>query len=107
MPVTMTWNIFGFAKPKHEQSIIWLKVDSSFGAYGFDPCEVTAEYQWVEVDEDGYETGISTLYENGDTTLEGNKLVVLADGWEMEDTDLWMATEEYDAFMEANIPALK
>ncbi len=106
MPVTMTWNVISEKKPAHDQQIIWLQVRSSYGSYGFEPREITAEYQWIETDEQG-DTGSGVCYESGDEPLEGHRLAVLADGWEMAETDLWMDVNDYDAFLEANIPALR
>lgn len=106
MPVTMTWYTVAEKKPDHDQSIIWLKVTSSFDSYGFDPREITVEYQWSEVDEQG-DTGSAVCYEHGDEPLEGHRLVILADGYEMNDTDLWMDVDDYDAILLDNIPALR
>ena len=107
MPVTMTWNLFSEKKPTHGQSVIWLQITSSFDAWGFRPRELTVEYQWSELDEDGYDTGNGAWYEEGDEPLKGHRLVILADGWEMSETDLWMSIEEYETFLEDNIPQLK
>lgn len=106
MPVTMTWNIATEKKPAHNQEIIWLKVSSSFASWGFEPREVTAQYQWVEVDEDG-DTGNAVCYEEGDEPLENHRLAILVDGWELQETNLWMAVEDYDNLLMENIPALK
>lgn len=107
MPVTMTWNIVNEKVPAHDQNIIWLKVVSSLDSYGFDPREITVEHQWSEVDVNGYDTGSAVCYEHGDEPLEGHRLVVLADGWEMQPTDLWMDANDYYTFLESNIQALK
>lgn len=106
MPVTMTWNVAAEKKPAHNQMIIWLKISSSFDSWGFDPREVTVEYQWSEVDEYG-DTGSSVCYEEGDEPLEHHRLVIIVDGWELQETDLWMDVEDYDKFLMDNIPALK
>ena len=106
MPVTMIWNIAAEKKPSHGEGIIWLKVQSSFGSWGFEPREVTAEYHWVEVGEDG-DTGNAVCYEEGDEPLEGHRLAILVDGWELQETDLWMNIDDYDKFLMENIPALR
>jgi len=107
MPVTMIWKIFAEEKPKHNQDILWLQVRSSFAAYGFDPKEITVEYQWEEVDAEGYPTGTGIIYTEGDEPPENCRMILLAEGWEMQETDLWMAVEDYDRFLIENIPQLK
>lgn len=107
MPVTMTWSTLGEKIPAHGQDIIWLQVTSSFDAWWFSPRELTVEYQWSELDKDGSDTGNGVWYKEGDEPLKGHRLVILADGWEMLETDLWMGIEEYKTFLEDNIPQLK
>lgn len=107
MPVIMTWNTMSEKNPAHGQSIIWLQVTSAFDSYGFQPRELTVEYQWSEFDEQGYDTGVALCYEEGDKPLPGHRLVILADGWEMSETDLWMDVNDYYTFLETHIPALR
>ena len=107
MPVNMTWNLFSEKKPLHGQYVIWLQITSGFGAWGFKPREIVVEYKWSEVDEDGDDIGSSVCYEEGDEPLKDHRLVILADGWEISETDLWMGIEEYETFLEDNIPQLK
>lgn len=107
MSVTMTWKVFGEEKPKHEQDIIWLRVRGDYGFFGFEPREVTVEYQWEEIDDEGYLTGVGIIYTEGDNPPENCQLLVLAEGFEIQETDLWMAVEEYDRFLIENIPQLK
>lgn len=108
MPVTMVWNIAAEKKPAHGENIIWLKVQSSFGSWGFEPREITVEYQWVEVDEDG-DTGSAVCYEPGDKMPDDGfyRLAILVDGWELQETDIWMNIDDYDRFLMENIPALR
>ncbi len=107
MPVTMTWKRFKEEKPKHEQDVIWLRVRSDSGYYGYEPTEVTVEYQWEELDGLGEYTGCSTCYTEGDKQEANERLLILAAGWEMLDTDLWMCIEDYNTFLEENIQQLK
>ena len=107
MPIAMTWKLFKEEKPKHEQVIIWLKIRSGGGCYGYEPSEVTVEYQWEELDAFGECTGCSTCYTEGDKQEANERLIILAEGWEMVDTDLWMCVEDYETFLEDNIPQLK
>lgn len=105
MPVTMTWNLAADCKPAHDEPIIWMQTVSANGAYGFMPREVCVEYQWAEFDETG-DTGNAVCYEPGDEPLENHRLAILVDGYELRDHHLWMSIKDYDAFLEANIPAL-
>lgn len=107
MPVTMTWNLVSEQAPAHQESIIWLRVASSFGSYGFEPREVEVEYIWQGIDDQGYPTGEDIIYEDGDEPISGCRLMVLFDGWEPNPTDLWMSQVDYRNFIEENIPALK
>lgn len=107
MPVTMTWNLFSEKRPAHHEQIIWLQTTSAFDGWGYNPREICVEYCWVEMDDDGYANGISYIYEEGDTTPDNCELAILADGNAMEESDLWMNEDDYYAFLEANIPALK
>jgi hypothetical protein len=106
MPVTMTWSLVSEQAPAHQESIIWLRVRSSFDSYGFEPKEVDVEYVWNGVDGDGYFTGNAVCYEEGDEQQEGYCLIMCVDGYELQPTDLWMSQEIYYKFLEENIPNL-
>ena len=96
MSVTITFYTFEEKKPKHQESIIWLRSISSFGFEGFDPTEVDVEYCWFEVDEEGYHTGDQVCYDSEDDSVpDGCKLEVMFDGYVATDDMLWIGVEEY------------
>src|SRR3989304_6272109 len=82
-------------KPNHGEDIVWLKKTTSFfGADRFQFNECNVEYQWLEIDEKGEETGCGRCYEEGDRPLEGYVLNILFDGWDADEC-LWCPIEEF------------
>mgnify|MGYP003345377661 CR=1 FL=1 len=97
MPVTITFNKTSEKKPENQESIIWLRTTSSFGYQGFEPREVDVEYQWTELDEDGYETGNSYTFESNEdfSNNEKMRLDLLFDGYIAAPNDLWVSQEDF------------
>ena len=95
MPVTIRFYKVSEKKPKHGEDIIWLRHAGSFGYYGYDPRQITVEYQW-DILEDGEYNGTSCCYESQDDFKpdEAN-LVILFDGQQATEDDLWIGVEEY------------
>ena len=82
MAVQLTFYRLSEKKPEHREDIIWLKCNSSFGYESFEPRELSAEYSWFEVDEDGNQTGNQCCYTEGDgEILEGHVLEILFKGY--------------------------
>lgn len=96
MPVTLTFYTMSEKTPEHGQAIIYLRKGYSFDMPYFEPQECEVEYQWLEVDEEGDQTGNAVIYTPGDEPLEGHTLTILFDGWEAEKGDYyWIPIEEY------------
>ena len=54
MAVQITFYRLNEKKPENNEEIIWLKNTTSYGIVeSFEPRELSAEYCWFEVDEDG------------------------------------------------------
>ena len=86
-------------KPKHEDSIIWLK-ESSFHSslYGFNPRKAIVEYVWEEIDPvTGALTGNGTCYSKNDNPADfiNHRLMIMFDDVYAQDDDLWCPVEEY------------
>lgn len=94
MSVTLTFYRFDEKKPEHDQEIIWLEGVTSFGAEGFQPRHIRAEYSWFTLDEEGEDDDNQIVY-NGETEMEDARLVILLDGYEAKDAFLWMALDDY------------
>jgi hypothetical protein len=106
MPVTMTWNTFAELKPRHGESVVYLKVSRDWTGHYFDPKEGCVEYQWEEYDYKG-PTGTSTCYTEGDVQCDNERLLILLDGYEQDDSCLWMTSDDYLDFLEDNLPLVK
>ena len=95
MPVTIKFYNVSEKKPKHGEDIIWLRRQGSFGYYGYDPRQITVEYQW-DILEDGEYNGTSCCYESeSDFTSDEATLVILFDGQQVDEDDLWISVEDY------------
>lgn len=96
MAVQITFYRLSEKKPENYEEIVWLKCNSSFGYEGYEPREITVEYCWFEVDEDGNQTGNQCGYskEDGDT-LEGHELEIIFDSYIAEPDWLWCSVEDY------------
>ena len=103
MPITMTWNTFAELKPKHGESVLYLRVTRDWIGDYFEPQECCAEYHWEEYDDYG-PTGTSTCYTEGDVQQGKERLMLLLDGYEPDDYWLWMTSEGYLDFLEGNLP---
>lgn len=99
MPITITFQTVAEDKPTHNQEIVYLKPSTSFGFEGFSPRDCTAEYVWVEIDENGDDTGSQTIY-NGEDTLEGHRLQLMFDCWFPGDSWLWCDAEAFSMLFE-------
>jgi hypothetical protein len=106
MPITLTFHNFSEKQPKNNEYIIYLKKRYSFGSYGFEPRESTAEYMWNCYDSEGYDTGCSVCYSDEDPTppemsdeeiTEGYefKLKINVDGYYMEEGWYWCTVDEW------------
>lgn len=105
MPVTITFNRVSERVPEHNQEIIWLQKTSSFDYYGFNPRQVSVEYQWTGfyINEKGnkLQTGSAICYNTGDSVPEQEKdgtfyeIDMLVDGWTLDTEDLWIDVEDY------------
>jgi hypothetical protein len=100
----MIWNTFGELKPAHGEDIIYLEIASNFGQSYFEYRETTVEYTLIEIDENGDETGTSTCYTDGDEVGSDERLAVTVNGYEPKDRWLWMYADDYQDFLEENIP---
>lgn len=101
MPVTFTFYKISEKKPEHQQEIVWMHPISSFDYYGFEPKSCTVEYQWSEVDEEGFATGNAICYIDGDTdTPENHKIEILFGSWYAKDDWLWMDINDYQELLE-------
>ena len=96
MAVQITFYRLSEKKPEHYEDIIWLKCTNYAGYESYSPREITVEYCWFEVDEDGAQTGNSCCYskEDGDT-LEGHVLEIMFDSYIAEPDWLWCSIEDY------------
>lgn len=81
-------------RPKHQEKIIWLSEVNSFHLTGFDPREIEVEYQWTEIDDEGYETGGAISY-NGYDLIGNFRLDIMFDGYIVQDKTLWCPVKEY------------
>lgn len=96
MAIQFTFYRVSEKKPKHNEEIIWLKSTSVFAYEGFEPKEVTVEYSWFEIDENGYPTGDQCCYSEEDgETLEDHVLQIIFDGYVVEDSWLWCSVDDY------------
>jgi hypothetical protein len=96
MPITITFYKVSERKPKHNESIIWLKNVNQYGFEGFEPVELNVEYSWEEIDENGDYTGGSYVYDQNNPPPPVNcKLIILFKAVIAEDDFLWCPVEEY------------
>ena len=97
MAVQITFYRLSEKKPEHYEDIIWLKNTTSYGIVeSFEPRELSAEYCWFEVDEDGNQTGNQCCYTDGDgDILEGHVLEILFKGYIAQPEWLWCSVEDY------------
>lgn len=101
MAITFTFYRVSERKPKHGESIIWLKESSSFGDRGFSPKEITVEYVWEEVDKAGALTGNGSCYSEDDNPADfvNHRIMILFDHTYAQDNDLWCPIDEFfDSF---------
>jgi len=104
MPVQFSFNVFAESKPSHGQDIIYLRNEGgSFGSFGVSPREAKVEYSWLEVDENGDETGSSTCYHPHDEQPEGHILQVLFDDEVAGPDALWMDDDTYFNIIENHL----
>ena len=97
MAVQITFYRLSEKKPEHYEEIIWLKNTTSYGIVeSFEPRELSAEYCWFEVDEDGNQTGNQCCYTDGDgDILKGHVLEILFKGYIAQPEWLWCSVEDY------------
>lgn len=96
MAINFTFYRVEEKKPDNYEDIIWLKHNNYAGYEGFNPREITVEYTWLELDENGEETGNQCCYSEGDgETLENHKLAILFDGYIAQPDYLWCSVEDY------------
>ena len=110
--------------PSNGEEIVYLRSTSSFGYFGFEPKETTAEYCWFGYDGQGIHTGdqigydpdIDSNFKIGATFVDEDdphvywKLEVLFDEWCVTDFNgnsrgfLWVPVDEYwDSFRPLNL----
>lgn len=105
MSVTFTFNEISEKMPVHDQSIIFLNRMYSFSLEGFEPKECLAKYDWVQINENGEETGTSAIYDPTEPDVQGLvpgdilndcwKLVMTFNGYQVTKDTLWIDADEY------------
>ena len=90
--------------PDVGQDIIYMKHGGSFASEWFEPRQCSVEAQWLQL-EDGEYSGNSECYDVDDPTppetteIDGvavtYRLMLTADGLEVDDEFIWMPLEEY------------
>lgn len=83
-------------QPKHDEEIIWFNPThgGGFGSLGFQTRQGVVEYQWEELDDDGYPTGVSFVYQEGEEPIEGCQLIVLINGIEIDSDNVFWANSD-------------
>lgn len=66
-------------RPEHDETIVVFGTHNSLGADYIEIPFVTVEYQWVQLDESGDDTGTAYVYNGMDNKPEGNIRLILLD----------------------------
>lgn len=102
----ITFNFYSAKEkmPTAGQNIIYMKHGGSFASEWFEPRQCSVEAQWIQL-EDGEYTGNSEFYDVDDPTPSESfeqdgvvvtyRLMLTADGYEIDDNFLWTPLEEY------------
>lgn len=110
MSVTITFHTVAEKVPTHGQEIIHLRKTSSFGFDGFEPQQITVEYQLTILD-DGEDSGSAVCWDPAFTHKYGDvftlpcddgsgdeityRVDILLDCYHAQPDDLWIDQEEY------------
>jgi hypothetical protein len=96
MPRCLNLHTFAEKKPEHGQVIFLLRSSTFYGTV--EPLFTEIEYTWVEVDENGGETGEQVLFDPEDPTPpEGCRLELTLS---YSEKDLWCPASDVDGLIE-------
>lgn len=87
-------------KPNHEENILLFGTQESFGFSYLELPICKVEYQWVILDEDENETGTSIVYDANVTPDPNMRLIILANGYTLEDKDVYATIDDIDELYE-------
>ena len=94
MPVNFEFHRMSEKKPKNGEDIIFLASNSIYDFQGYEVVQATVEYTWIVLDDENNDTGQQICYTEGEFAI-GCKLVIIVNGFETCDDNLWMYPEDF------------
>ena len=93
-----TLNLYTVAerRPEHGENIILFGTNDSFGDSYMTLPFLKVEYQWVQLDENGKDTGTEIVYFPGDLQSPDLRLMILADRRELTPGDVYATIKDIE-----------
>jgi hypothetical protein len=94
--IMKTLNLYSVKErqPKDGELIFFWGSKNCFGDDYLFPELVKVEYTWIEVDEEGYATGLQYFYEENQDPPENCKLLLTNKGTEIKEDEMYSIPEE-------------